>query len=821
VANEKITDHFIASLLKLANIDFTPNTSNIIEIQKALKTASKRGTQKTGYPEFVAKIDDFIIVIENKATTDKQAIYTNEEKTVLDTSVQAKTDYAENGALHYAQHIVKETSYKQVFAFGCSGNKKHHVIRPIFVDEKSYKLLDSVENFSNFSVENIQNYYKQAVLGEEAQEVLELQEIIKKAKEIHEDLQNYGQLGTNEKPLVVSAILLALSERTFSLSNLKGDTINTDGKILFKAVSDYMERVEVSPDTKKERVLANFELIKNSTILNEKNEHLQKTPLQYFSEKIQEILPQIKANTPEDVLGRFYGEFISYSGGDGQALGIILTPKHITELFCELIDIKPNDKVFDPCCGTGGFLIAAIHHMLEKASNDQEKEQIKKERIFGTEMRHEMFSIATTNMILRGDGKSNLENKDCFTIIPKEYRKHNLSVGFINPPYSLAKNKETAHLAEINYIKHLLDCLDDKARCVAIIPQSTMVGKTKEARQVKAQLLKKHTLEGVITLNKNTFYGVGTNPCIAVFTAHQKHDKNKRVKFINFENDGYYVHKHIGLVASEHAIEKKQALLDWWFDRSDTSSNHLIKTTIEADDEWLHSFYYFNDEIPSVKSFEKTVADYLSFEFNMIMQDRQYLFEQDDESTSLNEELKKKAFSQQIVPPEDKEWKEFVIGEVFEIESGKCSNVSKLKMGDIPYVGATNRNNGVLNFVENNTNLISKGNCIVFICDGEGSVGYSIYKKENFIGSTTVKIGRNEKLNPYIGFFITSVADQVHSKYSFGFKRNTKRLKKEKILLPINTQGEIDYEYMEIYMYRLEYNKIIQYVKYITPPPEN
>lgn len=95
------------------------------------------------------------------------------------------------------------------------------------------------------------------------------------------------------------------------------------------------------------------------------------------------------------------------------------------------------------------------------------------------------------------------------------------------------------------------------------------------------------------------------------------------------------------------------------------------------------------------------------------------------------------------------QWGEFEIGKIFKIENCKCSNVSLLQNGIMPYVGATNRNNGVLKFVKPIEKLITKGNCIAFICDGEGSVGYSIYKEENFIGSTTVKVGRNQYLNKY------------------------------------------------------------------------
>ncbi len=325
-------------------------------------------------------------------------------------------------------------------------------------------------------------------------------------------------------------------------------------------------------------------------------------------------------------MGRFYGEFIRYSGGDGQTLGVVLTPRHITELFCDLVEIKPNDKVLDPCCGTGGFLISAMNKMLEK-SNGKETEKIKKERIHGIEIREDMFAIATTNMILRGDGKSNLIKTDFLKVESEKLRKERFSIGFMNPPYSQGKSKETAHLSEIHFVKHLLDSLDVGAKAVVIVPQSTMVGNKNEDKKVKREILKNHTLDGVITLNKNTFYGVGTNPCIAVFTSHIPHPKNKYCKFINFEDDGYEVRKHIGLVETERAKERKAHLLNCWLNDAPAESKFMVKTTISPEDEWLHSFYYFNDEIPNEEEFEKTIADYLTFEFNMIMQGREYLFE--------------------------------------------------------------------------------------------------------------------------------------------------------------------------------------------------
>ena len=152
----------------------------------------------------------------------------------------------------------------------------------------------------------------------------------------------------------------------------------------------------------------------------------------------------------------------------------------------------------------------------------------------------------------------------------------------------------------------------------------------------------------------------------------------------------------------------------------------------------------------------------------------------------------------------DREWSTFRIDEILDIEKCKCSKVSSFSKGPTPYMGATNRNNGVLSFVEKKHTMITKGNCLAFICDGEGSIGLSIYKYEDFIGSTTVKVGRSEYLNKYVGMFLTTVADTVRSKYNFGYKRNTEHLSAEILQLPIQTNGTPDWAFMETYMRQVE-----------------
>lgn len=633
-----LTDQFVRKNLDSLNLKYDEQGSSIKEVKEALKNGSKTGKGGVGKPEFVLQVKDFLIVIEDKKDNDKNIKWTDEKEISLET--KAKTDYATNGAVHYAKHIAENSSFKKIFAIGITGDEKHHIIQPVYVTDQEIIILDELETLENFKEENIEGYYKTEVLKETPSEQIELQEIIKLSKQLHEDLRNYGQLSEHEKPLVVSAILLALQDVNFSIDMLIGNQVSKDGKKIFDSLSNYLDEVEVTPDFKKRTILDQFSFIKSRVKLNQIDSKLGKTPLRYFTEFIKDkILTAIKSNVKEDVLGRFYGEFVKYSGGDGKGLGIVLTPSHITELMCDLVDLKPNDIVLDPCSGTAGFLISAMHKMLEKVntldlSEDDKtkyKKKIKQNQLHGIEIREDLYTIATTNMILRGDGKSNLRRMDFINADIEDIQKINATVGLMNPPYSQAKNEATAHLSELSFIIRLLDSLAPNARCAVIVPQSTMIGKTKRDKENKKRLLKHHTLEAVITLNKETFYGVGTNPCIAVFTAHEPHDPEKRVKFFNFEDDGYVVRKHIGLVATELAKDRKKKLLDVYFDKDEAPTSFMVKSTIKATDEWLHSFYYFNDEIPSVEDFKKTMADYLTFEFDMRSHGKEYLFDKEGE----------------------------------------------------------------------------------------------------------------------------------------------------------------------------------------------
>ena len=189
---EATTDILVYELLKDANLNFDYQGSNIKEIDEALKTASKNGKGNVGFPEYVGVVKDYLIVIEDKADLTK---HIKEENDVISMETKDVVDYAVNGALFYAQHLAKNTSYKKLFAFGVSGDEKHHKITPIFVDRTSdYRILSDLESFISINHENIDEYYTKEVLKENTDKEKETAELLKDAAALHEDLRNYGNL---------------------------------------------------------------------------------------------------------------------------------------------------------------------------------------------------------------------------------------------------------------------------------------------------------------------------------------------------------------------------------------------------------------------------------------------------------------------------------------------------------------------------------------------------------------------------------------------------------------------------------------------------
>ena len=154
-------------------------------------------------------------------------------------------------------------------------------------------------------------------------------------------------------------------------------------------------------------------------------------------------------------------------------------------------------------------------------------------------------------------------------------------------------------------------------------------------------------------------------------------------------------------------------------------------------------------------------------------------------------------------------WDWFNVRDIFpRIEKCKCSNATELLEDgdDIAYIGAKKSDNGVMRYVKYDETLVTKGNCIVFIGDGQGSVGYCIYQPKDFIGSTTLVAGYNPHLNQYIAQFLIAILDKERYRYSFGRKYNKAAITSTKIKLPSKSKGTPDWEFMENYIKSLPYS---------------
>lgn len=446
-----------------------------------------------------------------------------------------------------------------------------------------------------------------------------------------------------------------------------------------------------------------------------------------------------------------------------------------------------------------------MHRMLMMADTDEQKKNIKKKQLHGFELQNNMFAVAAANMILRKDGNSNLECCDFLRKTPAQVQMKGATVGLMNPPYSQG-TKADPEQYELSFIEHLLDSLTVGARAAVIVPQSSMTGKSKAERAFKKTIMKHHTLEGVITCNTDTFYGVGTNPVIAVFTAHEPHDADKVCKFIDFHDDGYEVRAHVGLVEGDSAKDKKQHLLDIWNGRAEAPSKFCVESTVKPDDEWLHSFYYFNDEIPTDADFEKAIGDYLTFEFSMVMQNREYLFEGSDDLGEVAE----------IPALDEKDWHDFRIGDLFGISRPVARNKDNYLPGDVPFIASGSINNGVMKLCEPLEDEQLDDGCCITVSPVDGS---TFFQPMNFLGrggaGSSILMLRCEGLNLYRGQFMARTIQQTCSKYTYGHMGNKDSIKRERIMLPVTDSGEPDYEYMEQYSKNMMLRKYQQYLTFL------
>ena len=386
---------------------------------------------------------------------------------------------------------------------------------------------------------------------------------------------------------MVSGILIALEDSSFTASYLKEKRAEDLAKSLTDTIEKILKQHQVNP--KKTADMINvYNFIKTNNNIAEDLNQQRNTKLRdlilEINDKVRVFMKDYKFH---DILGQFYGEFLRYANGD-KGLGIVLTPKHVTELFVNIARVNRDSVVLDNCCGTSGFLISSMKKMIEGANGDTRKiKEIHSKQLIGIENNSKMFCLAVSNMLLRGDGKSNIYYNTCFGIDREDIKTLKPTVGFLNPPYS----KKSEGTDELNYVLNCLDFLEKNALCVAIMPMSCAIKKN----PLKEKLLDKHTLKAVMSMPDELFYPIGVIPCIMVFEAHRPHDEEIETWFGYWKDDGFIKVKNEGRVDKHNRHYNKQE--NWLKDFQGNSDieGRCVRQKVSINDEWCAEAYMKTD----------------------------------------------------------------------------------------------------------------------------------------------------------------------------------------------------------------------------------
>lgn len=607
MANERVTEDMVDDLLRkhgyyddLDTVIVEKQQSTVEAIRTALAKAGKGGKGGRGCPEFIITAHhtpDMVILVECKAEV-KLHESPNRDKPV---------EYAVDGVLHYARYL--SPNYTTI-AIAVSGNKKSSRWSFLLLPkgEKEPRELCSPTGAPIKAMVSLADFFAAASF-DPAVQTQRTRDLIQFSMEMHEFMRDEAEMSEQEKPLAVAGTLIALGNDVFRETY---DKYPADELPAFwmQTIKKEITKAKL-PVAKIDNMTQPFTNIEVQPELRKPTKGYPKGLLNEIVRLLAErVLPFLTIYHDFDVVGQFYGEFLKYTGGDGKGLGIVLTPKHVTELFALIANVTKDDIVVDTCAGTGGFLISAMMQMAKTATTQAEIDSIKKQRLIGVEQRSGMYALAASNMILRGDGKANLYQGSCFdTAITEAIKGHKPNIGLINPPY--AKSKED--LSELRFVEHMLDSLQKGGTGVAIVPVTCATAPSAEKRSI----MEKHTLEAVMSMPPEVFYPVGVVTCIMVFTAGVPHEtSNKKSWFGYWRDDGFTKVKNLGRVDRDSAwAQIRDRWIESWRSR-EVHPGESVMAKVGPEDEWVSEAYMETDYSSlTPKCFEKVLMDYALFTF--------------------------------------------------------------------------------------------------------------------------------------------------------------------------------------------------------------
>ena len=564
------------SWLKRYKLDYKLEQESLnSEIDKALKDyLSKSGGVGGNIPDTKLLLQDeqlnyFPILIEYKGYKDKlEKLDAHGQVDNLTAKNEANykhiNSFAVNGAVHYANALLHHTSYSDIIAIGMTGYKDeagnlHHQIGVYYVSKTNFGIGQKVGEFSDFSFlapQHFNNFIKQVkTLSLPQEEIDRLKE--RREKEIDVSLtklnndiyKNEKGLAEKDRVYLVAASIMATLGIPYKVPALEKEELksssernNRDGDIIVRKIRNFLSEKEI-PVEKRNWILRELENTLTTENIN-RIENGESQLKRVFSKIVDDLGIYYKIGLTTDFTGKLFNEMYGWLGFSQDSLNdVVLTPSYVASLLVKLARVNKESFVWDFATGSAGLLVAAMNEMLNDAKNTitspealaQKEVQIKAEQLLGLEVLPSVYMLAVLNMILMGDGSSNIIQDDSLTNFNGNYAFGKTSERFpadafvLNPPYSAAGNG-------MNFVEKALGMMN-KGYAAIIIQSSAGSGRAKEYNQ---KILKRHSLIASIKMPIDLFIGKSSvQTYIYVFKVNETHHRDEVVKFIDFSNDGY------------------------------------------------------------------------------------------------------------------------------------------------------------------------------------------------------------------------------------------------------------------------------------------
>lgn len=371
-------------------------------------------------------------------------------------------------------------------------------------------------------------------------------------------------------------------------------------------------------------------LLDNNVLNSQDVKELTDEGIRDIIRKIKEnILPYINEESTQgqDLLNLFFTTFNKYVGKADKNQAF--TPDHITQFMCHVVNVNRNSIVLDPCCGSGAFLVRAMTEAMDDCDTKAEKDLVKLKHIYGIENENVAFGLSTTNMLIHGDGNSNIIQDSMFKRADW-IKEANIDIVLMNPPYNGTRKQcrpeyvstwksdtKTDPSKGFHYVYYIASLLKH-GKLAVLLPMQCAIGTTGDVKKFKQKMLEENHLEAVFSLPSDMFYpGASAVACCMVFNLGIRHDKApiKETFFGYFKDDGFEKKKNLGRVEKEENlwenIESKWLEL---YRKRKTEIGYSVVKKVTAEDEWLAEAYMETDYSKlDENDFQETINNYLSY----------------------------------------------------------------------------------------------------------------------------------------------------------------------------------------------------------------